>query len=206
MRWFRTDLLGKVVAPLPRLVAALGFLAAQAATQSLGTASVLLTISLILALLAGKKISLGYFLILALSIVGFSLLSPFGKVLVGWGPLRITQGALEEGALRALRLIGMVFTSVAAIHRDLQLPGRLGSFWAEVLGYYQRLLEARHRIRPARWIDSLDEIFLEVLPADSLEEKGVVPKLNSEPVQNRGWWSVPLVWGLAAALFFGLGQ
>lgn len=203
VRWLHTDALGTWVAPLPRLLGAAGLLAAQTATQSLAAAMALLVLSLILALLSGKKISLSYFLILALGIVGFALLSPIGRVMFSWGPLRITQGALEEGLLRAARLIGMVFTSLAGIHRNLRLPGSLGQFWSEVLGYYQRLLEVRRRITLRDWIHSLDEVFQEVLPIESLENGQPTLAPPEEGPRFRGWWAVPLAWGVALSLLLG---
>ena len=60
---------------------------------------------------AGKKIRLGYPLMLLLSLVFLSLLFPTGKVLWSWGPFTLSSLALSSALGKGLRLICMTSAS-----------------------------------------------------------------------------------------------
>lgn len=211
MRFRLPDFLSQWLTPAQRFLGLVGVALALAVVDRPLGAAALWVWAALLAVMAGKRLKLLYFLGLQLTIVGFALLSPFGRVLWAWGPLRITQGALEEGVVRALRLTGLVFASLAGIHPGLRLPGRLGAFWTEVLGLYARLLESRHRIRLGDWVGSLDRIFEEVLPTDGREGVVPVPPPQAGGVDGKpprgvvGWAVVGALWGLSAALLVGFG-
>jgi heptaprenyl diphosphate synthase len=110
----------------------------------------------------GKRIKWLYFLILALSITVFNLLNPYGEVLVRLGPLAVTSGALIEGILKGLTIVGLVFISLFSIRPELQLPGRLGGIIGKTFLYFQRILEQKRRVEAKRLVGSVDEILLEL--------------------------------------------
>lgn len=74
-----------------------------------------------------------------ISIVFFSLLSPFGQILLSVGRFNITQGALESGIRRGIILCGTVFLSQLIISKDLKFPGKLGQMTAQIFVYLSLL-------------------------------------------------------------------
>ncbi len=117
-----------------------------------------------LATFAGKRIRWGYFLIMVSSITFFNLLTPVGRVLYELGPLRITAGALEQGLLKGLAIVGLVFISLFSVRPDLRLPGTFGGVLARLFYYFERVLDTRKRVSAARLVESVDEILLELYP------------------------------------------
>jgi heptaprenyl diphosphate synthase len=115
----------------------------------------------VLALLAGKRLRWGYFLILAASVTFFHLLSPWGRVLLEIGPLTVTAGSLEGGLIRSATLIGMVFLSVAAVRPELELPGRLGGLLGRTFYYFDLIIEGKNRLSRKDFFRSLDELLME---------------------------------------------
>jgi hypothetical protein len=110
----------------------------------------------------GKRIKWLYFVILALSITVFNLLNPYGEVLIRLGPLSVTSGALVEGILKGLTIVGLVFISLFSIRPDLRLPGRLGGIIGKTFLYFQRILEQKRRVEAKRLVGSIDEVLLEL--------------------------------------------
>ncbi|MFW5689233.1 MAG: hypothetical protein ACOC1U_06660 [Spirochaetota bacterium] len=119
-----------------------------------------------LATLAGKRIRWGYFAIMVSSITFFNLLTPVGRVLVEIGPLPVTEGALGQGLLKGLAIVGLVFISLFAVRPDLRLPGTFGGILARLFFYFERVLETRRRVSAARLVGSVDEILMELYPPD----------------------------------------
>ncbi len=113
--------------------------------------------------LAGKRIRIGYFLIMVTSITVFNLLTPVGEVLFRLGPIVVTRGALWQGLMKGFAIPGLVFISLFAVRPDLRLPGRLGGLIARLFFYFEHLLDGRKRIRLTRLVDSVDELLLELL-------------------------------------------
>ena len=120
----------------------------------------------VLAMLAGKRIRWGYFLIMVSSITIFNLLTPVGEVLFEIGPLPITRGALEQGLLKGFAIVGLVFISLFAVRPDLKLPGTFGGVVARLFYYFERVLDAKKRVRAGALIDSIDTILLETYPPE----------------------------------------
>lgn len=193
----RVDVLGGWLAPVPRLLALGVVIGVLITIRSWPRALALVIYAYALASLSGRRIRLSYFALFCLSVVFFALLNPFGQVVGELGPLRITMGALEEGLLRAFRLTGLVFASLAGLSRGLRLPGRFGRFLSLALDFYQALLESRSRLAPRRWVESLDAILFEVFPltAGDPPRPAEVPK--PEPRAERLWGGV--LGGLAIA-------
>ncbi len=196
----RVDIVEHFIGPRLRLLWVLGLLGAIIVSRTWLTTAALVLEFYTLAFLAGKRIQILYFTGLLASIVLFSLLNPFGRVLVNIGPWPITLGALEEGLSRGLRLVGMVFLSVAGIHRALRLPGRFGVFFSEVLGFYDRLLESRKKVRLNNWVESVDGILTETFPLPNGPEY-----VQESPTQHKAGIIRPLLffgstWGFTAFL------
>ncbi len=112
--------------------------------------------------LSGKRIRIGYFLIMVTSITFFNLLTPVGEVLLRLGPIVVTRGALRQGLMKGFAIPGLVFISLFAVRPDLRLPGRLGGLIARLFFYFEHLLEGRKQIRLKRLVDSVDELLMDL--------------------------------------------
>lgn len=112
--------------------------------------------------LAGKRIRIGYFLIMVTSITFFNLLTPVGEVLLRLGPIVVTRGALRQGLMKGFAIPGLVFISLFAVRPDLRLPGRFGGLIARLFFYFEHLLEGRKQIRLKRFVDSVDELLMDL--------------------------------------------
>ena len=132
-----------------------------------------------IAVLAGKRIRFGYFLIMVTSITFFNLLTPVGEVLLKAGPLVVTRGALRQGLMKGFAIPGLVFISLFAVRPDLQLPGRLGGLIARLFFYFEQLLDGRKRIRLRRFVDSVDELLMELLQSGPATDVASSPAVRT---------------------------
>ena len=134
----------------------------------------------VLSILNGKRIKWLYFVIMVATITFFNLLTPIGRVLYRAGPLVITSGAIEQGVLKGLTIVGLVFISLFSIRPNLRLPGRLGGLIGRVFLYYERVIDGKRRIEAKRLIASIDEV-LEGLfhPGEELPEQTAVSVATS---------------------------
>lgn len=151
--------------------------------------AILTVIFMILALLSGKRLRLGYFLILLASVSFFQLFFPWGRVIFEFGPVVVTAGALESGLIRGLTLVGMVFLSVAAVRPELELPGTLGRLLSRTFYYFDLLFEGRRRLTRKNFFESLDELLRERF--DPNRERTTMGK--PEESKMRGWFTAFLV-------------
>ena len=101
-------------------------------------------------------------IVLILSLTFFALLTPIGKVLFRLGSWKITQTSLEIGLQKSGFLIGMVFISQCAVDKNLSLPGRVGSFVADVFGYFDELVSEKIKFSRRRVIKSIDDSLLRI--------------------------------------------
>ncbi len=112
-----------------------------------------------LSTVAGKKIKWLYFVVMVSSVTFFNLLTPMGRVLVSAGPFAITEGALRNGVMKGLTIIGLVFISLFSIRPELKLPGRLGGLLVRLFYYFERIVETKRRkLEARRLIGSIDDI------------------------------------------------
>ena len=116
----------------------------------------------VLTLLRRGKVRILPSVIIVAGIVFFSLLSPYGKLLLSVGGLDVTQGALESGLHKSGILIGMVFLSQFAVSPRLHFPGRIGSFLSGVFRTFNALTARRISLRPGSVISSIDSRLLEI--------------------------------------------
>ena len=198
------DRIGRHVSAVPRFAAGMASLPAFLLMDSLLFKAVLALLFVVLALLAGKRIRWGYYLVLSSSICFFHLLAPWGRVLAEIGPLTITLGALENGVSRALTLMGMVFLSVAAVRPELELPGRLGGLLGRTFYYFEAIIDGKAELTRKNFVKGLDELLLKRFDPRK-EDFGSGESPAPVPVSGRGWipaifFSV-LPWGLWALTF-----
>ena len=143
-----------------------------------------------LAILAGKRIRWGYFLIMVGSITVFNLLTPVGEVLLRAGPIVVTRGALRQGLMKGFAIPGLVFISLFAVAPDLRLPGRIGGMTARLFYYFELLLEGRKRIELKNFVSSVDNLLLDLLSttAELDDREAASPGVSAEndhPMQPR---------------------
>ncbi len=129
--------------------------------------AVLAGFGLVLALLAGKRISLGYFTFLVASVIVFNLLLPVGRVWFVLGPLPVTEGAFFLGLGKGLTFAGLVFFSLASVSARLRLPGRFGALWSRTFSWYERLMDERASLKPRALMLSIDRLLERLYPTRS---------------------------------------
>ena len=182
------DRIGSYVGPIARFAAGMAMLPPFLLIEQV-LLKVILTISFaILALLSGKRLRWGYFLILLVSISFFQLFSPWGRVIFELGPFVVTLGALESGLVRGLTLVGMVFLSVAAVRPELKLPGTLGGLLGRTFYYFDLLFEGRRRLNRRNFFASLDELLKERFDLD----RERVKMAEREEGRMKGWFTALL--------------
>ena len=98
-------------------------------------------------------------LILLFSTVAFNLVTPFGRVLLAWGPLIVTEGALYSGLGKGLTLVGLMLLSRFSVRPSVVLPGKLGLYISTTLSYLNGMFEAGKPARGRRPLQRLDELF-----------------------------------------------
>ena len=203
MRKKQPDRIGYYIAALPRFSAGMLMLPPYLLVEGLACKALLAAFFALLAVLAGKRLRWGYFLILVLSVTFFHLLSPWGRVLVEVGPFAITSGALENGLIRGITMVGMVFLSVASVRPELELPGRFGGLLGRTFYYFDSILEGKRRLSGKNFFVSLDELLMERFNPDQekfgAEESGEKPYLETDRT-FRGWFlcaaAILIPWGL----------
>jgi hypothetical protein len=107
---------------------------------------------------AGKRISFPYFASLVASVTVFNLLTPFGRILLSWGPFLFTQGALEDGLNKGLVISGLVFVSLFSVSKELRFGGHLGDLLARTFYYYEQLMTERKNLRLRTLVLSVDRL------------------------------------------------
>ena len=157
----RPDLIGRAVSSPVRFAAGLAAMPPFLMLDHMPSKLLLLALFAAAAVLAGKRISWFYFLILAASVTFFHLLAPVGRVLFEAGPFTVTAGALENGIMRSATLIGMVFLSLSAVRPELELPGRFGGLLTRTFYYFEVILDGKSGISRRDFFGSLDRLLLD---------------------------------------------
>ena len=204
MRKKRIDRIGLYIDSLPRFFTGMLMLPPFLLVEGLVPKVLLGGFFALLAVLAGKRIRWGYFLILILSVTFFHLLSPWGRVLMEIGPVLVTSGALESGLIRGITLAGMVFLSVAAVRPELEFPGRFGGLLGRTFYYFDIILEGGgKKLSRKNFFTSLDELLLERFNPELDQFGGKESIVILSPGKGktlRGWFSAAAVlvvpWGL----------
>jgi len=197
----RVDKLGRYINPAARFWTGISFIPGFFLIDRIEFKLCLVVIFALLASLAGKKIRFLYFIIMTGSIVFFHILTPVGRILLKTGPFIITEGSLKTGFNKGITLAGLIFISLFSVSPALKLPGKLGGLLGRMFFYFEEIIENRKKIRPKDFIDSLDEILMEIFPPAEFPE----PARREKP----GSYSLPvtlfyililevLVWGSVA--------
>ena len=201
----RKDFIGEFISPGFRFWTGLVMIPAWLFLREPAVKTVFLAVFILLAVLAGKRIRLLYFLILTASITVFHLLMPSGRVLYEIAGLKITEGALQTGLMKALTLCGLIMLSLFSVSGRLRLPGRLGGLLAGTFYYFEEILEGRGRIVPGRLIASIDQILMDIFPESALKEpavnRDIEPAGRTNIVINL-FYSLVLATGLWITLFW----
>ncbi len=123
---------------------------------------VILVLAAVAAVVSGRKLSPFTTLIVMAGIIAANLLVPLGKKLFEIGPLVITETALQDGIEKALTFEALMFISKACLGPNLRLPGRFGSFFADALHWYDRILEQKKTVRLATFLADIDAILVSI--------------------------------------------
>jgi len=155
----------------------------------------------VLAVLSGKRVSLGYFAFLVASVVVFHLFLPVGQVWFRLGPVPVTEGAFFLGLGKGVTFAGLVFFSLSSVSRDLRLPGRFGAVWGKTFSWYEQLMDQRGALKPRALLLSVDRLLERLYPtrpgAGGPAAADTAPPVSA-PTTPAGWLLVAL--SLAAAL------
>ena len=155
------------VAPLHLFLAGVILIVAFLFQANLLVRAIQVALVAVTATLAGKRIRPLYFMLMVVSITFFNLLTPVGRVIFTVLGLPVTAGALHQGLLKSLSILGLVFISLSAVSRDLRLPGSFGGLLARVFCYFELILEGRPTISVKRLAASVDDLLLAIYPASS---------------------------------------
>jgi len=155
-----------------------------------------------LAVAAGKRINVGYFVFLIATVVLFNMLIPLGKVWFSIGPWAITDGAFFAGLGKGFTFAGLVFFSLASISRDLRLPGRFGALWGQTFSWYEQLMDQRGALKPRALLLSIDRLLERLYPTrpGSTAAAAEAERPAPAPTRASGWLIVGLTLGGALVL------
>jgi len=123
----------------------------------------------LLALLRRGKVKVLPSFFMIISITFFSLLVPYGKVLVKFWGFSVTQGALEGGLKKSLILVGMLFLSQLAFSKKVLLPGKIGSFISLVFFYLEEFSHRKVLLNSKNIIESIDNNLMQVYELEYFE-------------------------------------
>ena len=117
-----------------------------------------------LAYLRKKRVKLLPSFFVTISLVFFSLLSPFGKILFSFGKFTITEGALILGLKKSFVLCGMVFISQIATSFELKIKGNFGKMISGVFYWFNIFssIEKEDRKKMGLNLKSIDEYLCKV--------------------------------------------
>ena len=147
-----------------RFVLSLVFMIILIAVHNVWIKLVIVLIFLVLVAIKKKgRIRILMPITIILSITIFNLILPFGKVLFSIGRWKITLGALLNGLDRSFLLVGMTFISQFAIDKDIQIPGKIGSFLSYIFLIFNRLSSERLLVKPGKIIESIDSKLIGIL-------------------------------------------
>ena len=153
--------------PTVRFFWGLGLLLCLVFSDGWAPRAALTALGLVLALLAGKRVSFGYFAFLVASVTVFNLFLPVGRVWFSLGPVPVTEGAFFLGLGKGLTFAGLVFLSLASVSRDLKLPGRFGTLWGKTFAWYEQLMDERAALKPRALLLSIDRLLERLYPTRS---------------------------------------
>lgn len=166
---------------------------------------------IIFAFIRKKRVKILPSFFITLSLVFFSLLSPFGKVWFSIGNFTITEGAFLLGLKKSFVLCGMVFISQIATSFEFNIKGNFGKMISEVFYWFsifsdfskkaksESKLQINEKKKSKLSLKSIDEYLCELY----FEEKQEKNK-NAHKTEESGekFWTILLI--LLNCLFYFL--
>lgn len=191
----RLDLLADQIHPTVRFFWGLGLLGCLLFSGDWVPRGILVALGFGLAVVSGKRVSLGYFGFLMATVVIFNLFLPVGRVWVTVGPVPVTEGAFFLGLGKGFTFAGLVFFSLASISRNLRLPGRFGALWGQTFAWYEQLMDQRRALKPRALLMSIDRLLERLYPTRPGSPKPA--SWDESPTARRP--TTPGGWALVAA-------
>ena len=166
---------------------------------------------IIFAFIRKKRVKLLPSFFITLSLVFFSLLSPFGKVWFSIGNFTITEGAFLLGLKKSFVLCGMVFISQIATSFEFNIKGNFGKMISEVFYWFsifsdfskkaksESKLQINEKKKSKLSLKSIDEYLCELYFEEKQEKNN-----NAHKTEESGekFWTILLI--LLNCLFYFL--
>ena len=166
---------------------------------------------IIFAFIRKKRVKLLPSFFITLSLVFFSLLSPFGKVWFSIGNFTITEGAFLLGLKKSFVLCGMVFISQIATSFEINIKGNFGKMISEVFYWFsifsdfskkaksESKLQINEKKKSKLSLKSIDEYLCELYFEEKQEKNN-----NAHKTEESGekFWTILLI--LLNCLFYFL--
>ena len=166
---------------------------------------------IIFAFIRKKRVKLLPSFFITLSLVFFSLLSPFGKVWFSIGNFTITEGAFLLGLKKSFMLCGMVFISQIATSFEFNIKGNFGKMISEVFYWFsifsdfskkaksESKLQIDEKKKSKLSLKSIDEYLCELYFEEKQEKNN-----NAHKTEESGekFWTILLI--LLNCLFYFL--
>ena len=166
---------------------------------------------IIFAFIRKKRVKLLPSFFITLSLVFFSLLSPFGKVWFSIGNFTITEGAFLLGLKKSFMLCGMVFISQIATSFEFNIKGNFGKMISEVFYWFsifsdfskkaksESKLQINEKKKSKLSLKSIDEYLCELYFEEKQEKNN-----NAHKTEETGemFWTILLI--LLNSLFYFL--
>ena len=166
---------------------------------------------IIFAFIRKKRVKILPSFFITLSLVFFSLLSPFGKVWFSIGNFTITEGAFLLGLKKSFVLCGMVFISQIATSFEINIKGNFGKMISEVFYWFsifsdfskkaksESKLQINENKKSKLSLKSIDEYLCELYFEEKQEKNN-----NAHKIEESGekFWTILLI--LLNCLFYFL--
>ena len=166
---------------------------------------------IIFAFIRKKRVKILPSFFITLSLVFFSLLSPFGKVWFSIGNFTITEGAFLLGLKKSFVLCGMVFISQIATSFEFNIKGNFGKMISEVFYWFsifsdfskkaksESKLQINEKKKSKLSLKSIDEYLCELYFEEKQEKNN-----NAHKTEESGekFWTILLI--LLNCLFYFL--
>ena len=166
---------------------------------------------IIFAFIRKKRVKILPSFFITLSLVFFSLLSPFGKVWFSIGNFTITEGAFLLGLKKSFVLCGMVFISQIATSFEFNIKGNFGKMISEVFYWFSIFsdfskkaksdskLQINEKKKSKLSLKSIDEYLCELYFEEKQEKNNSAHKTEES---GEKFWTILLI--LLNCLFYFL--
>ena len=160
----KTEILGekdeksnKIIAIITVFIAIISIILLFAIRNIVCTWSIVFLFFILLEISKKGKVKILPPLLTTFFIILFSLLSPYGLVLLKIGFIKITQGALESGLRKSGILLGMTFCSQLILASKFNFPGKIGGRIQQFFNYYGMFTQSIKNIKFRGIIQFIDE-------------------------------------------------